>query len=60
MTENVKGLSEEFRNNHSSVKWTSIVGFRNKIVHEYGKTDYSIVYEIISKDIYKLKIELEK
>ena len=31
------------------------MGFRNGIVHEYGKTDYSTVYEIVSRDIYQLK-----
>ena len=37
-----------------------IVGFRNGIVHDYGKTDYTIVYDIISKDLFILKDELEQ
>ena len=41
------------------IKWGQIIGFRNGIVHDYGKTDYSIVYEIVSKDIYELKENLE-
>lgn len=27
------------------------MGFRNGIVHEYGKTDYTIVYETITQDL---------
>lgn len=60
MAENITRISKEFREKHSNVKWGEIIGFRNGIVHDYGKTDYSIVYEIISADIHKLKSELEE
>lgn len=60
IAENIKGISDDFKEAHSSVPWRQIVGFRNGVVHDYGKTDYSIVYEILSNDIYKLKFELEK
>lgn len=56
--ENLNQISEEYKNKHSNISWKQIIGFRNKIVHEYGKTDYSVVYEIISSDVYKLKEEL--
>ncbi|MGI6377848.1 MAG: DUF86 domain-containing protein [Bacilli bacterium] len=59
MAENINHLSKEYRDNHKKIPWEEITGFRNKIVHEYGKTDYTIVYEIISEDIYKLKDEIE-
>ena len=58
MAENIKGLSEDFKRKHPSVPWGSMIGFRNGIVHDYGKTDYSIVYEIVTKDMSKLKEEL--
>jgi len=32
-----------------------IIGFRNGIVYDYGKIDYSIVYEIVTNDLYFLK-----
>lgn len=51
LAESIKGLSEEYKEKRPSVSWGLIVGFRNGIVHDYGKTDYSIVYEIVSKDI---------
>ena len=31
------------------------MGFRNGIVHEYGKTDYVIVYETATQDIDELR-----
>lgn len=60
MIENLNHISSEFRDSHSSIKWGLIIGFRNGIVHDYGKTDYSIVYDIITKDIFDLKINLKK
>ena len=57
MIENLNQISDEYRQEHSKIAWKQIIGFRNKIVHDYGKTDYSVVYEIISSDIYQLKEE---
>lgn len=58
MIENLNQISDEYRQEHSKIAWKQIIGFRNKIVHDYGKTDYSVVYEIVSSDIYQLKEEL--
>ena len=46
VVENIKNLTEGFKNKFPSIPWGEIVGFRNGIVHEYGKTDYSQVYKI--------------
>lgn len=55
ITENIKKLSSELKENNNHIEWNNIVGFRNRIVHDYGNTDYSIVYEIISCDLKRLK-----
>ena len=55
MIENIKKLSIVFKNQHNDIEWIEIIGFRNRIVHDYGKTDYSVVYEVITQDIEKLK-----
>ncbi len=55
ITENIKKLSLEYKENNPNISWNKIVGFRNRIVHDYGKTDYSIVYEVITKDLKELK-----
>ncbi|MFT3949807.1 MAG: DUF86 domain-containing protein [Agriterribacter sp.] len=39
-------LPENFKNNHSSIDWQRIRGFRNRLVHDYFGIDYSIVWEI--------------
>ena len=60
ISENVKKLSDGFKRSYPEVKWSDIVGFRNKIVHDYGKVDYTIVYEVLSQDIPKIKVQLNK
>ena len=55
MIEKIKNLSVEFKEAHKEIPWGDIIGFRNGIVHEYGKTDFTTVYEIITKDVYQLK-----
>lgn len=55
LIEQIKHLSEEFKASHKEIPWGDIIGFRNGLVHEYGSTDYSTVYEVIHKDIYELK-----
>lgn len=55
MIEHIKYLSLEFKNKHNNIPWGEIIGFRNGLVHEYGKTDYTTVFEVISKDVYDLK-----
>ena len=55
LVEHIKNMSIEFKNEHPAIPWGDITGFRNGLVHEYGKTDYTTVYEVVSKDIYDLR-----
>ena len=55
LIENIKNISSEYKKKKSFIPWGSIIGFRNGIVHEYGETDYLIVYETITKDLVVLK-----
>ena len=54
LIENIKNLSNEFKRKNDHLPWGKIIGFRNGIVHEYGKTDYRIVYETITQDLDEL------
>jgi uncharacterized protein with HEPN domain len=42
----------EFKEAHNSIPWISIIGLRNRIVHEYGNVDLSIVYDAVKEGIY--------
>ncbi len=58
--EMVVKLSDEFKQNNSSVDWSSIKGFRNFIAHQYFGIDAEEVWGIIHTELPKLKRELEK
>ena len=42
-------LPEEFKNQYENVQWFRIIGFRNRIVHDYMGVDLSIVWNIIEE-----------
>lgn len=55
LIENIRKISQEFKDMNPQIPWGQIIGFRNGIVHEYGKTDYVIVYETITQNLTELK-----
>jgi len=42
-------LPEQVREQHHSVDWHRMRGFRNRIVHDYMGIDYAIVWNIITE-----------
>ena len=60
LVESIKNISVLFKEEHSEINWHKIIGFRNGIVHEYGKTDYLIVYETITNNLDELKELFER
>ena len=51
VSENIKKLTNSFKENNRQVPWTEIAGFRNRIVHDYGNVDLTIIYDVITNDI---------
>lgn len=47
-------LPFEFKEKHDAVDWSRIIGFGNRIVHDYMGVDYKIVWTIIERDIDRL------
>ncbi len=60
ISENAKKLSDEFKEDNSIVPWTAIYGLRNRIVHDYGNVELSIVYDTLINDIPELLEVIEK
>ena len=52
-------LSRDFVEHRLGVNLDDFIDFRNLLVHEYGKTDYSSYEDFIRKDIVNLKKRLE-
>jgi len=53
-------LSNELKEKYSQVPWASMVGMRNKIIHEYMGVDYQVVWETIVSDLPQLKVVVEE
>ncbi len=59
IAENATKLSKELKASHKDIDWGAISGLRNRIVHDYGHTDLSIILDTLKEDIPKLKKVLE-
>lgn len=60
ISENSKKLSDEYKQQHVSVPWNAVYGFRNRIVHDYGNVEIDIVYETLKNDIPDLLVLLSE
>ena len=54
ISENSDRLTEDFKENHRVIPWRAVKGLRNRIVHEYGSVDMSVVYDTVKNDIPEL------
>ena len=60
IAENSAKLSQKFKLANKEISWSSINGLRNRIVHDYGHTDFKIVLDTLEKDVPFLKTILER
>ena len=57
--EAAKRLPEEFKLKNDQINWFRIIGFRNRVVHDYMGIDFEIVWTIINKDLDSLSDEIK-
>ena len=60
VAENSDKLTSEFKADHRSIPWRAMKGMRNRIVHEYGSVDLSVVYDTVMHDIPELLTMLKE
>lgn len=58
ISESSDKLTDEFKSTHNTIPWRAMKGLRNRIVHEYGNVDLSIVYNTVTQDLPMLLIDL--
>lgn len=58
--EAVKNLPDSLKNKYSNVPWKEIIGTRDKMIHHYFGVDLDIVWDIVKKDLPKLKKEIKR
>ena len=51
VSENSDKLTDAFKTSHAEIPWRAMKGLRNRIVHEYGNVDLSVVYDTVKTDI---------
>ena len=60
ISENSDRLTDGYKELHSNIPWRAMRGLRNRIVHEYGNVDLSIIYETVINDLPVLLEEIEQ
>jgi uncharacterized protein with HEPN domain len=53
-------VPEEERAKHPGVPWRSIVGMRNRLVHDYDVIDFALVWEVIEHHIPAIRTSLRQ
>lgn len=56
----VKNISKETMEKNPNIEWIIIKNLRNKIIHDYEGIKLNFIWDIITEDITKLKIDLER
>lgn len=59
ISENSDRLTSEFKELHSDIPWRAMRGLRNRIVHEYGNVNLTVIYETVTNDLPVLLQEIE-
>lgn len=59
ISENNGKLTEQFKAVNTDVPWLAIKGMRNRIVHDYGYVDLSVVYDTVIHGIPEMLEKLE-
>lgn len=60
ISKNSSKLTELFKEQNKMIPWTSLKGMRNRIVHDYGEVDYSIIIDTVLEDIPVVYEEIKK
>jgi uncharacterized protein with HEPN domain len=56
--EAAKNITSDTKAKHPEVPWKTLAGLRDKLIHFYFGIDYKIVWNIIKKELTKLKKQI--
>jgi len=60
MGEAAKNISPAFKDAYPNIPWRAIAGIRDKVVHEYFRTNTRRIWDVVSSDIDELEAVLNK
>ncbi len=58
--EAVKNLPVEFTKKYPKIPWNKIARMRDKLIHKYFGVDLDLTFDVIKKDLLKLKEDIIK
>lgn len=58
MSESTKKISKGIKIQTPDIPWSEIRGFRNKLVHEYLGIDDTVVWNVVKKELPRLKKQI--
>jgi len=58
--EAARGITEEFRQDHTELPWKSMAGMRDRLIHGYFDVNFDVVWETVTNDLPPLIDKLEK
>lgn len=53
-------VPDDFKTEHQEIEWHRIIGFRNRIIHEYFGIDYEILWKIKQENVPELAEFMEQ
>ena len=57
--EAAKNLPFSFRNKYPSIEWKKIIGTRDKLIHQYFGVDLDLMWDVVKKELPKLKKQIK-
>lgn len=60
ISENIKRLTDKLKNDNSHIPWVLVIGLRNRIVHEYGTVDITVIYDVLKENLSELYRDLKE
>lgn len=59
ISEAVKAIDPDFRATHPDIPWRAIAGLRDRIVHEYFRTNTRRIWDVVQDDLDPLEAALQ-
>jgi len=55
-----KNVSLELKEAHPEIEWRMMAGMRDKLIHHYFQVNWKIVWNVLTKEVPMLKIQIER
>ncbi len=56
--EAAKNIPDNIKDKHQEIDWKGLIGFRNRIVHEYFGMNLQIIWYILKNELPSLKLKM--